>query len=265
MTIKAISTLHTKLTRMLWLVALLFAALVANAAAQDYHRIEVFGGYSLARTESNITRMTFTSPGSGSGSFTDLCSQATGEMLGQNSQKFFCERRNLHGFDGSVALNLSRYFGVKADFTGHYRSESFVDVFPTPVGNATQTIRVREHLHQFLFGLQVKDNGVNARWKPFAHALLGAARYTNRESQDIDLFPDFNYVARDRATSFALKLGGGLDVRLARRLDLRVVELDYNPIFAGDRGFETVSGPFTFDVRGRTAHNYTLSFGIAIH
>ena len=260
---KAISTLHTKLTTM----ALLLVALAANGLAQsgkDYNRIEVYGGYSLARGKSNVEQLNATSPG-GTETFSDLCSSSTGERLGPNSQKFFCERRNFHGFDGSFTLNFSRYFGVKADFTGHYKSGTFTDVFPTPVGDATQTIRTRERLHQFLFGVQVKDNGMHARWKPFAHAMAGAARYTNRQSQDIDLFPEFNFLADDRETSFALKLGGGLDVRLSRRLDLRVIEFDYNPIFAGDRGFKTVSGPFTLDVTGRTAHNYTIGFGIAIH
>ena len=107
---KAISTLHTKLTTM----ALLLVALAANGLAQsgkDYNRIEVYGGYSLARGKSNVEQLNATSPG-GTETFSDLCSSSTGERLGPNSQKFFCERRNFHGFDGSFTLNFSRYFGV---------------------------------------------------------------------------------------------------------------------------------------------------------
>lgn len=267
------STLYTRLTtaaqtsgmRRMLLLAITVLAWAPHALAQsDYHKVELFGGYSLARGVSNVNELRATSPG-GTEIFSDLCSSSTGERLGPNSQTFFCERRNFHGFDASFAVNLTRYVGIKADFTGHYKSESFADLFPTPVGNATQTIHTRERLHQFLFGVQVKDNGLERRLKPFVHALVGAARYSNRQSQDIDLFPDFNFVADDRETSFAMKLGGGLDVRLSRRLDLRLIEFDYNPIFAGDRSFRSVSGPFTLDAAGKTAHNYTFSFGIVFH
>jgi hypothetical protein len=267
------STLYTRLMkaaqtpgkRRVLLLAITVLALAPYALAQsDYHRVEVFGGYSLARDKSNINQLNATSPG-GTEVFSDLCSTSTGERLGPNSQKLFCERRNFHGFDASIAFNLTRYVGIKADFTGHYKSDSFVDLFPTPVGDATQTINTRERLHQFLFGVQVKDNSVEKRVKPFGHGLVGAARYTNHQSQEIDLFPDFNFVADDRTTSLAMKLGGGLDVRLSRRIDLRLFEFDYNPIFARDRNFRTVSGPFTFDASGKTAHNYTFSFGIVIH
>ncbi|MFL6275057.1 MAG: hypothetical protein ACJ74G_07585 [Blastocatellia bacterium] len=270
-----IFTLQTKLVtvaralgqRQLLLLALLILALAPNSLAQgasDYHRVEVFGGYSLARGTSNVEQLSATSPG-GVETFSNLCSSSTGERLGTNSQKFFCERRNYHGFDASVTFNLTRYFGLKADITGHYKSESFADVFPTPFGDATQTIDTRERVHQFLFGVQVKDNGVERRLKPFGHALVGAARYNNRQRQEIDLFPDFNFLVEDRETSLAMKLGGGLDVRVSRRIDLRVFEIDYNPIYAGDRTYKTISGPFTLDAMGKTAHNYTFSFGIVIH
>ena len=71
--------------------------------------------------------------------------------------------------------------------------------------------------------------------------------------------------AEDCATSFALKLGGGIDLRAGRRIDVRAVEFDYNPVFARDRGFRTLSGPFTFRAAGKTAQNFTVGFGVVIH
>ena len=246
---------------LLFLLALALAPECAAQSTEEYHKVEVYGGYSLARVESNVEELSATSPG-GTQTFTNLCSAATGEMLGTNSQKFFCERRNFNGFDASVTYNFSRYVGVKANVTGHFKSETFVDDF----GGITQTIDVRERLYNFLGGVQVKDNRVGGRrLRPFAHVLAGAARYTNRQSQDIDAFPQFNFVADDRVTSFALRLGGGLDVRAGRRVDLRVVEFDYNPVFARDRDFKPVSGPFAFRATGQTAHNYTVGFGVVIH
>jgi hypothetical protein len=65
-------------------------------------------------------------------------------------------------------------------------------------------------------------------------------------------------------TSFAMKLGGGLDVRVQRRIDLRLVEADYNPIFTRD--FDIAGNPFSvIHAKGRTAHNFTIGFGIVIH
>lgn len=248
---------------LLSLFVLASASVGLAQGADDYNKWEVYGGYSLARVESNITRASFTSA-NGTQTFTDLCSAATGQEIGPNSQKFFCTRRNFNGFEGSVSYNVSKYIGVKGDFTAHFKSQSFVDKF-TPPG-VTQTLANTERLYNFLGGLQIKNNSRSARIKPFAHALAGFARYTNRQQQTLDLFPQFNFVIEDRDTSFAMKVGGGLDIRAGKRIDIRVIELDYNPVFAGDRQPKSVSGPFTnVSLTGRTANNFTIGFGIVIH
>jgi hypothetical protein len=46
--------------------------------------------------------------------------------------------------------------------------------------------------------------------------------------------PADNFTTRDKVTSFAMKLGGGIDVRVNRKVDIRLVEFDYNPIFTRD-------------------------------
>jgi len=116
-----------------------------------------------------------------------------------------------------------------------------------------------------LGGLQIKDNSTAKRFKPFAHALVGYARYTNRQSQDLDLFPFANFTIEDRETSIAMKLGGGLDVRASKRFDIRVIEFDYNPVFAGNRNPASIAGPFTVNFRGKTANNFTIGVGVVIH
>jgi len=245
---------------------LLVVASAVTASAQgsnDYHKWEGYGGYSLGRFETNAESLSFTG-GGGTQTFTNLCSPATGAMIGPNSQKFFCERRSFNGFDGSVAYNVTRYVGLKGDVTGHFKSETFVDIF-TPPG-ATQTITNKERLWNFLAGVQIKDNSPSPRIKPFGHALAGVARYTDRITQTIDLFPAFNFVVEDRETAFAMKLGGGIDVRVSNAVDIRVIEFDYNPMFAGDRRVKSISGPFdpvTF--QGKSAHNFTVGFGIVVH
>lgn len=250
----------------LWLIAILIATCTPVAFAQgadDYNKLEVYGGYSQGRFESNLNKASFTS-GGGTQTFSDLCSTATGEELGPNSQKFFCQRRNFHGFDASVTYNLSKYIGITGDVTGHFKTQAFVDKF-TPPG-VTQTLANREHLYNFLGGVQVKNNSKTARFKPFAHALAGVARYANSQQQTLDLFPQFNFTIEDRVSSLAMKLGGGVDIRAGKRIDIRVLEVDYNPVFARDRQPESIAGSFTnVSFTGKTAHNFTFGAGIVIH
>jgi opacity protein-like surface antigen len=263
---RTITTALNLRVKRLWLLVVLIGACASAVSAQgtdDYNKVELYGGYSLGRMESSTSSLSFVDPGGGTTTFSNLCSPETGEVLGLNSQKFFCKRRTFNGFDASITYNMTKYIGIKADVTGHFKSDEFVDVF-TPPG-VTQTISTKERLYNFLGGIQVKNNSKRARFKPFAHALFGAARLTSRQEQTLDLFPQFNFTAEDRETSFAMKLGGGLDVRVGRRVDVRLFELDYNPMFAGDRSYETIAGPFTFTSTGRTAHNFTFGVGIVIH
>ena len=252
--------------RKLWLLSLFILSSASVGLAQgsdDYNKWEAYAGYSLGRFESNINKASFTSS-NGTQTFTDLCSAATGQEIGPNSQKFFCTRRTFNGFDGSVTYNVSRYIGIKGDFTAHFKSQSFVDKF-TPPG-VTQTLSNNEHLYNFLGGVQIKNNSRTARFKPFAHALAGLARYSNRQEQTLDLFPQFNFTIEDHETSFAMKLGGGLDIRAGKKVDIRIFEFDYNPVFAGDRQPKSIAGPFTnISFSGKTAHNFTIGVGIVIH
>ena len=229
----------------------------------DYNKWDVYGGYSLGRITSNVSSGSFTSSG-GTQTFTDLCSAATGQQLGSNSQKFFCTRRNFNGFEASLTRNISKYIGIQGNITGHFKTESFVDKF-TPPG-VTQTLANQERLWNFLGGVQIKNNSKSARIKPVAHALAGFARYTNHQQQTLDLFPQFNFTLEDQVTSFAMKLGGGLDIRAGKRIDIRLIEVDYNPVFAGDRNPKSIAGPFTtVKFTGQTSHNFTIGAGIVIH
>lgn len=55
------------------------------------------------------------------------------------------------------------------------------------------------------------------RFKPFAHALIGAARNTRKEVNTSPI-PLDNFTNRAKVMSFAMKLGGGIDVRVAFRI-----------------------------------------------
>ena len=63
--------------------------------------------------------------------------------------------------------------------------------------------------------------------------------------------PTFNLISKKRDNSFAMALGGGLDIRASKRVSFRAL-MDYNPVFVRD----SPSGTRDF-VR--------LSLGVLIH
>jgi len=238
------------------LLSIFFISLcAAQALAQssdDYNKVEFYGGFSHNRVQPNTE--TFTA----FGSTLAPCSNEAAEILGRNYQTSFCGRRGFNGFDTSITYNFNRYVGIKGNVTGHYKSDRFVDTF----GPETATLNTKNRVYNFLVGAQVKDNRKAARFKPFAHALVGAARENFTGVNTSDIGEDFTL--RSKVTSLAMKFGGGIDLRVSRRIDLRLVELNYNPIFTRD--YDITGSPFSsITQKSKTSQNFTIGFGIAFH
>ena len=205
------------------LIGLLFLACASLAAAQsDYKRFEFFGGYSHNRFDTGI--------GDDTPALRDIID----------------EREGFHGFETSVTGNLSRYVGLKFDFSGHFKEKTFPFL--------DTTVDINSRVYNFLGGVQIKDNSSEKTFKPFAHALVGAAHARNRLDFGpfgcIQVFPspcpsDFT----ESDTGFAGAIGGGIDIRASDRVDIRVIQLDYNPT----RLFDS------------TQHNFRIGVGIVIH
>jgi len=112
-----------------------------------------------------------------------------------------------NGWSASIAGNPGKYFGIVGDFAGYYQH-----------GGA---------LHSFMFGPRFyyrKSKVVT----PFAQVLAGGARATNGGSDSM----------------FTAALGGGLDLRVAPNLALRLPQVHY--VVARDDGINT--GVFRFDL-----------------
>lgn len=249
------------------LLTLIITVCPAPAAAQggDYFKAEFAAGYSHARAASTFESETADIPGEGPLT-TRYCTQEGRDGFGPDFQRFFCERKGMNGFDASAALNFGRYVGVKGNVSAHFNSQSFSDTFDVGGGQTfTANVNTTERLYQFMAGVQIKDNAKEgSAVRPFAHALAGVARQTVRFRMPPSDASD-GFDARADETSFALKLGGGLDVRLGGRVALRLVEVNYNPVFARDRPLagQGITVPIT--VSGRTAHNFTVGVGIVFH
>lgn len=127
-----------------------------------------------------------------------------------------------HGFNVAGVYNFHRFFGVKVDVSGTHK-----------VFDASPFFRTRHSLYNVTAGIQVKNNKTTGRFKPFAHVMAGFARHSDRTTAPcpvgITCPPiDFDF------DGFAVVAGGGLDIRVNRRIDIRVVQLDLNPITNGD-------------------------------
>ena len=209
-------------------VGLLWAS---AAMAQDYKRFEFFVGYSHNRVDV--------------GPVEDFDPDDDIEF-----SDIFDEREGFNGFNASVTGNFSRYLGAKFDYSYHQKSFSF--------GPDNTSIR----LHNFLGGIQFKDNETEGTLKPFAHALVGLGRTSADLSEFDNRLEDFD------DAGFAAAIGGGLDVRVTPNIDVRVIQVDYNPMRFDFTDFGISGLPGTPAFRGdlkRTLHNFRIGIGIVIH
>lgn len=147
------------------------------------------------------------------------------------------------GANVSATGYLTERFGLTADFSAHFTSSE------TPLSGGG-VIEESLRIYNILGGPQYKFRN-NSRVTPFVRGLAGAAITRSK----LRVSSDFNSQTTISSTDFALALGGGVDVRVNKRLDLRVFQADYNPIFLGNRN--------NFGI-GSRADNVRFSFGIVI-
>ena len=107
----------------------------ATAAAQDFSRADVFGGYSLERIAV-------------CGHTNNACGVESGDLP---------PTMNLSGWEVAPTFHFSKAFGITADFAGHF--------IKLPSGTSTSRF-------SYLFGPTVAFPGEKAT--PFLHMLAGA-------------------------------------------------------------------------------------------
>lgn len=183
--------------RKLLVLAALVVLCSGVAMAQDHPKAEIFGGYSYLRANP-----------SGSG--------AQGDNIPG-------------GWHASVAGNLNSWFGVAADFSGHYGRPDF------GLG-----VGIKTHVHTFTFGPRLSYRK-SEKFTPYAHALFGGA-HANAGAFGVS----------GSQNAFAVALGGGVDVKINDLFAIRVGQADYLLT--------------RFDIPGidRNQHNFRFSTGIVI-
>lgn len=171
----------------------------------------------------------------------------TGVDSGSSANAFFRDRRNFHGVEAAGVYNFSRYLGFKGDVSGTFNGDTLTS---QPGSTYNASVKTSNSLYNFLGGIQVKDNAKSGTFKPFAHALVGAAHSRNKVSDytcsPTALCPAVVVNETFSSTGLAGAFGGGLDIRASDRFQIRAFQIDYNPT----------------RVYGATNHNLRIGAGI---
>jgi opacity protein-like surface antigen len=205
----------------------------AQSTRDDFPRYEFYGGFIHSRREIDVQDAN--AP----------LQIVPGDRLGFN------------GFETSFTRNVNRGIGLTFGLTYDRKVDFSRLVFPCPNPPCLFAPRFnykgKANVFQFLAGVQFKNNSRTARLKPSFRARAGVARLSERfipnpEDPDPPLCAACIEFGINQ-TAFTLDLGGGIDLRLNRSFDLRLLQLDYNPTrFGGD-----------------TQHNVRVGIGLGIH
>ena len=185
-----------KLIKAICLSIILSGAIFAQSSSDEYNKNEFYIGYSNQQVE-----------------------------VGNHS--------TFNGFEAAYTRNVHRYFGIKASVSGAYRNDEFSSGIVS--GNTTTTFSAdsKRSLYNFLGGVQVKDNASEGRFKPFAHALVGVGHTRSKVSNVVCQGTNCPPLGESKFhdTGFAGAFGGGLDIKINKRIDFRAIQIDYNPVY----------------------------------
>ena len=158
------------------------------AWAQDVPKVEIPIGFSMINVHPNLTPVT---------SF------------------------NVFGGGGQVDFNFGRVWGIKADFMGYTQGSGLRQKL---LDNGYQvTGSVGGNLFTYMFGPQIKKHSGTVQ--PFAEFLFGAA-HTNAYTTILRAEGKLTNGSGNN-NGFAMALGGGIDLKVAKHLALRPLEVDY--------------------------------------
>src|SRR5262245_37819574 len=142
------------------------------------------------------------------------------------SPDFLDRRSTLHGVNAEATLPIQN-FGITGDFSFNRNKLS------SDFANASQSMKT--DVFYFVAGPSFQFRN-QSRFEPFVRLMGGAARTNFEISTRRDLAAgSVNSEFDTGSTDLALMVGGGVDMRLNDRVTLRILQVDYAPIFLGDR------------------------------
>lgn len=211
--------------------------LFSFAAGQDYPTAEVFGGYSYLRVDTQ---------GLSGRSLTNECNI----VVGGPCPVTFQVHPGFNGWNISPQVNLSPWFGLKAQLVGQYGNILGVKFNSAiPGANPLPNFVPRQHVYDFLFGPALSRR--SEKYTLFAHGLVGAQRVGFVPWSS---FAGLSTLVPPSETDTAFAVGGGLDVNASRHLAIRVGQFDYEFVNSSGRGHQDdyrFSAGVVFQVGGR--------------
>jgi hypothetical protein len=179
------------------LLAVLLGLYVIPAFADDAPKAEVFGEYSYLRFNPTL-------PG--------------------------IQNRSFNGGGGGVTFNFNNYFGIKAELMG-YGSTNYTipagTTIPgvTPPTVTTAPITTQGNMFTYLFGPQITYRTSKAN--VFGELLFGGSNSNAYANIAEALNGVGGNVASGTQHPFTMAFGGGLDVKVAKNVAIRPVEIDW--------------------------------------
>jgi len=139
------------------------------------------------------------------------------------------------GFNVAGVYNIRRYVGIKFDVSGTFKTVEGPYYSATTGATLPGFFQANHSSYHVLAGVQFKNNSHDAQVKPFAHVLVGLRHHQD----DFTTTCPGGAVCRPFNTDFdgfATVVGGGFDVKLNRRIDIRVIQADVSATSARTPG-----------------------------
>ncbi|HVW12289.1 MAG TPA: hypothetical protein VHB54_00610 [Mucilaginibacter sp.] len=232
--------------KILYSILLLLAGSGA-AFGQGSNKLQISVGYSHG-IFSNFTGDTYREDANiGGNSFSDTIGKKMSHQL--------------NGFDVSGAYRLSDHFAAKVAFgwltgsvadgnipggsfgRGSAEDPTYVLVIPGYTDHAKQTYL------SFLAGAEYKDFKSAHKLNPFGQLMIGLgmedASYKLISNSHSLIYQ--TQTLKVNAMAFSIDAGAGLDLKLNKNLDLRIIQIDFVPTFPGKKQilrFGDLRGPF---------------------
>jgi opacity protein-like surface antigen len=149
---------------------------------------------------------------------------------------------NMNGAEASLAYNANSWLSGVIDVGGYHTSRDISLPCILALGTCPARQDFKGNTWTYLFGPRLSYRHLG-RFTPFGQVLFGIDHATP------------NVLVTGNQTNFAMTLGGGIDYRLAHRLSVRPLQVDY---------LLTHFNEFGADSRP-TQNNLRLSTGLVLH
>jgi hypothetical protein len=135
----------------------------------------------------------------------------------------------VNGFNASVTGNIAPWVGITGDFALHSKGTSVLEP------NSGTLFNADAKLLSFMFGPQFTSH-VNDTTSMFVHILAGGYRASGNVASS-----GLGFSVNSSGTGFSAATGGGVDFRVAPRIAVRPIQIDWihlgnTTLFGSDMG-----------------------------